>query len=109
MTAWAALPTSSLAMVVSSTFSQVSENGFSIIRNKNPYTEEELTEAGLPLELTKQDILNIIYVRYQLFTTQYRKYLPVTIARAISDESVAKIETFNDVLCLVQEGHIECL
>jgi 16S rRNA (guanine527-N7)-methyltransferase len=27
----------------------------------------------------------------------------------ISDESVAKIETFNDVLCLVQEGHIECL
>ena len=27
----------------------------------------------------------------------------------ISDESVAKIETFNDVLCLVQEGNIECL
>ncbi|MBQ9045237.1 MAG: acyl carrier protein [Oscillospiraceae bacterium] len=27
----------------------------------------------------------------------------------ISDESVSKIETFNDVLCLVQEGHIECL
>ena len=27
----------------------------------------------------------------------------------ISDEDVAKIETFNDVLCLVQEGHIECL
>ena len=27
----------------------------------------------------------------------------------ISDESVSKIETFNDVLCLVQEGNIECL
>lgn len=27
----------------------------------------------------------------------------------ISDEDVVKIETFNDVLCLVQEGHIECL
>ena len=27
----------------------------------------------------------------------------------ISDEDVSKIETFNDVLCLVQEGHIECL
>ena len=27
----------------------------------------------------------------------------------ISDESVSKIKTFNDVLCLVQEGHIECL
>ena len=27
----------------------------------------------------------------------------------IKDEAVSKIETFNDVLCLVQEGHIECL
>ena len=27
----------------------------------------------------------------------------------IPDEAVSKIETFNDVLCLVQEGHLECL
>ena len=27
----------------------------------------------------------------------------------IEDTEVAKIETFRDVLCLVQEGHIECL
>lgn len=27
----------------------------------------------------------------------------------IPDEAVTKIETFNDVLCLVQEGHMECL
>ena len=27
----------------------------------------------------------------------------------IKDEAVSKIETFNDVLCLVQEGNIECL
>ena len=27
----------------------------------------------------------------------------------IADDAVSKIETFNDVLCLVQEGHIECL
>ena len=27
----------------------------------------------------------------------------------IPDEAVSKIETFNDVLCLVQEGHIECI
>ena len=32
---------------------------------------------------------------------------PVNIR--IPDEAVTKIETFNDVLCLVQEGHIECL
>lgn len=27
----------------------------------------------------------------------------------IEDEAVTRIETFSDVLCLVQEGHIECL
>ena len=27
----------------------------------------------------------------------------------IPDEAVTKIETFNDILCLVQEGHIGCL
>ena len=27
----------------------------------------------------------------------------------IKDEAVSKIETFNDVLCRVQEGNIECL
>ena len=27
----------------------------------------------------------------------------------IPDEAVTRIETFRDVLCLVQEGHIECL
>ena len=27
----------------------------------------------------------------------------------IPDEAVTKIETFSDVLCLVQEGTIECL
>lgn len=27
----------------------------------------------------------------------------------IEDEAVTRIETFNDVLCLVQEGHLECL
>ena len=28
---------------------------------------------------------------------------------SIPDEAVTRIETFRDVLCLVQEGHIECL
>ena len=27
----------------------------------------------------------------------------------IEDDAVTRIETFSDVLCLVQEGHIECL
>jgi len=65
--------------------------GFAIIRTTKPYTDEELEKYGLPKELTKQEILDIIYVRYQLFTTSYRKYLPVTIATDLSDESVADL------------------
>ncbi len=68
-----------------------SEEKFAIIRTEKPYTEEELTEVGLPLRLTPQDVLDITYVRYQLFTTSYRKYVPVTIATNLSDESVADL------------------
>ena len=75
-----------------------SEKRFGIIRSKRPYTEEELADAGMPADLTREEILDIIYVRYQLFTTQYRKYMPVTIARAISDESVAALTEEKDTL-----------
>ena len=74
------------------------EKRFGIIRVKRPYTDEELASAGMPKELTKEEILDIVYVRYQLFTTQYRKYMPVTIARAISDESVAALTEEKDTL-----------
>ncbi len=76
----------------------VSENRFAIIRTSKPYTEEELEQAGLPKELTKQDILNIIYVRYQLFLTTYRKYVPVSIASNLSGESVAALTEQKDTL-----------
>ena len=68
-----------------------SEEKFAIIRTEKPYTEEELKEVGLPMSFSPQDVLDITYVRYQLFTTSYRKYVPVTIARNLSDESVADI------------------
>ena len=71
---------------------------FGVIRKDKPYTEKELTAAGLPLSLTRKEILDIVYVRYQLFTTQYRKYMPVTIARNISDESVAALSEEKDSL-----------
>ena len=76
--------------------------GFGIIRQKYPYTKEELASAGLPDELTKQDILDIVYVRYELFTTQYRKYLPVTIAANLSGESVAALTEAKDTLTGVE-------
>ena len=75
-----------------------SKERFAIIRADRPYTEAELTQAGLPLSLTRKEILDIIYVRYQLFTTQYRKYMPVTIARGISEESVAALSEEKDRL-----------
>lgn len=75
-----------------------SRERFGIVRADNPYTEAELTSVGLPLSLTRQEILSIIYVRYQLFTTQYRKYMPVTIARHISDDSVAALSEEKDRL-----------
>ena len=52
----------------------------------------------MPAELSKQDVLDIMYVRYQLFTTSYRKYLPVTIATHLSDESVADLTENMDSL-----------
>ncbi|MBP3877802.1 MAG: peptidase [Lachnospiraceae bacterium] len=78
--------------------SLVSQKRFGIIRADRPYTEEELREADMPASLSQQEILDIIYVRYQLFTTQYRKYMPVTIARDISDESVAALNEEKDSL-----------
>ncbi|HUM82527.1 MAG TPA: penicillin-binding transpeptidase domain-containing protein [Lachnospiraceae bacterium] len=76
----------------------VSEKSFAVTRTEKPYTDEELTSHGLPSELTKQETLDIVFVRYQLFTTSYRKYVPVTIATSVSNESVAAITEQKDTL-----------
>ena len=68
------------------------EKGFSIIlEGENAYTEEELTSHGLPKSLSKQEILQIAIIRYQLNTNSFKKYMPVTIATNVSEESVAAI------------------
>ena len=68
------------------------EKGFSIIlEGENAYTEEELTSHGLPKNLSKQEILEIAIIRYQLNTNSFKKYMPVTIATNVSEESVAAI------------------
>ncbi len=56
-----------------------------------PFTEEELATYGLPSELTNEEILQIVTIRYQLHTTSYRKYLPITVASDVSDETVALV------------------
>ena len=55
------------------------------------YTAEELAEYDLPEEFTKEEILKIVTVRYQLHTTSYRRYLPVTVASDVSDETMALV------------------
>ena len=66
--------------------------GFSIVpEGDNAYTEEELSSHGLPSQLTKEEILEIAIIRYELNTNSYKKYMPVTIATNVSEESVAAI------------------
>ncbi|MDO4477729.1 MAG: penicillin-binding transpeptidase domain-containing protein [Lachnospiraceae bacterium] len=86
----------------------ISEKRFGIIREEKPYTEAELTSVGLPTELTKEEILDITYIRYELFTTSYQKYLPVTIATHLSEESVAHLdeESNNLVGIAIEEDSI---
>lgn len=64
---------------------------FGIVNNDRPYTEKELADAGLPESFTNEELLKIITVRYALFTTSFRKYMPVTIATDVSEETVAAI------------------
>ncbi len=76
----------------------ISENGFSVIRQKRPYTEEELTAYGLPANLTKAELLDIVKIRYALFTTSFQKYLPVTIATDLDEKLVAVFTENKDTL-----------
>lgn len=64
---------------------------FQIVNQKDPYTEKELSAAGLPTQLTQTELLKVISVRYALFTTSFRKYVPVTIASDVSDKTVAAV------------------
>ena len=55
------------------------------------YTAEEKEEYGLPEEFSKQEILQILSIRYALSLQAYQKYLPVTVAKNVSDATVAAV------------------
>ena len=66
--------------------------GFSIVLyGDNAYTGAELEQYGLPKELTKQEILNIAIMRYELSTNSFQKYMAVTIATNVSESTVAAV------------------
>ena len=75
-----------------------SSERFSLFNEDKPYSAEELAGVGLPLEFTKDEILKITIIRYALSTTSYQKYVPVTIATDLSQESVAGISENKDTL-----------
>ena len=67
--------------------------GFSIVLyGDEAYTDAELTQYGLPQELTKQEVLDIAIMRYELSTNSFQKYMAVTIATNVSERTVAAIK-----------------
>ena len=63
-----------------------------VLYGDNAYTNEELQSHGLPLELSKQDVLDLAKIRYALSTNSFKKYMAVTIATNVSEKSVAAIK-----------------
>ena len=67
--------------------------GFSIVLyGDNAYTTEELKKYGLPEELTRQEVLDIAIMRYELSTNSFQKYMAVTIATNVSESTVAAVK-----------------
>ena len=62
-----------------------------VLSGDRAYTEDELISHGLPLTLTKQEMLDIATIRYELNTNSFKKYMQVIIATNVSEKSVAAI------------------
>ncbi len=74
-------------MVTSRKYFLIQPNGTG--ETDKPFTEEEQEQYDYPRELSKKEILQIVTIRYQLHTTSFRRYLPITVASDVSDETVA--------------------
>lgn len=55
------------------------------------YSEEELKAFGLEQQYSKEQVLEMIGIRYMLSLNAYRKYQSITIARDISEKTMAYI------------------
>lgn len=76
-------------MVTSRKYFLIQPNGTG--ETDKPFTEEELEQYDYPRELSKKELLQIVTIRYQLHTTSFRRYLPITVASDVSDETVALV------------------
>lgn len=55
------------------------------------YTDEEKAQYGLPDQFEQEEVLELVSVRYALSLQEYQKYLPVTVARDVSEETAAAL------------------
>lgn len=55
------------------------------------YSQKELKAYGLPKAYSKKEILTILGIRYLLSLNSYKKYVPVVLARDVSERTVAYI------------------
>jgi penicillin-binding protein 2 len=76
----------------------MSSDRFGLVDEEEPYTEEEKSSAGLPDELTNEEALDIVIVRYQLSLVSYQRYVAVTVATNVSEETVAAVQENADTL-----------
>lgn len=55
------------------------------------YTKEELESSGLPGQLSKKDALEILSIRYMLSLNTFQRYIPVTVAMDVSEDTVSYV------------------
>ena len=67
------------------------EDRFGLVYTEEPFTDAELAAYDMPRELDPADVLHIINVRWQLSLVSFQRYMPVTVARNVSDETVAAV------------------
>lgn len=69
------------------------EDHFNIANGLNfTYTEEEQEKYHLPESFNLEDALEIAIIRYELSNNRFMKYMAVTVATDISEETVASVK-----------------
>lgn len=58
----------------------------------------------MPKDYTKEEMLTIVGIRYMLSLNAYKKYVPIIIARNVSDKTVACISENNQSLTGIEIG-----
>ncbi len=62
-----------------------------LLTGEDAYSQEELDANSLPASYSPAELLDMCIMRYALSTNSFMKYMPVTIATDVSEETVATI------------------